>query len=132
MFEWYDWEVCRQACLAFLSGENPYSVGSGQLNFFNPFWPLIPLIPLVLLPPITGLILNGTVSILSLSFVAKKLNLSNWEFFLWRFPNARPIYPIRQYRMAASSGLISLDILALLFFCTKPQASLGFIVIISR
>ncbi len=126
-----DWEIFRLACLALISGQNPYNIGNGQLVFFNPIWTLIPLIPLSLLPTMAGLILNGVISILSLFFVSKRLNLSKSEFFIWS------ISPMHLQSMLYGNiewlpllGLLLPGPLALIFFCIKPQASLGFIAIL--
>jgi hypothetical protein len=125
-----DWGVFRSAVLALFSGQNPYSVGQGEMRFFNPPWMLLPIAPLAALPPLTGLLLNGIISLLALLFVSRRLKLSKWEFFLLA------ICPMHLQSMVFGNvewlpllGLLFPAPIALLFFTTKPQSTLGFILL---
>jgi len=126
----FDWEVFRQACLALISGQNPYSVGQGQMLFFNPIWTLIPLIPMALLPTFTGLLVNAAVDLIALLFVARHLKLTHWEFF------CVAICPMNLQSMVYGNiewipllGLLFPAPLAIIFYSTKPQATIGLILV---
>ena len=125
-----DWDVFRSAVLALFSGQNPYSVGQGEMRFFNPPWILLPIAPLAALPPLTGLLLNALVSLFVLLFVSRRLKMTKWEFFLLA------ICPMHLQSMLYGNvewlplmGLLFPAPIAMLFFSTKPQATLGFILL---
>lgn len=126
-----DWDVFRSACFALLAGQNPYHVGQGQMLFFNPPWILFPILPLALLPPLVGLLCNALVSIAVLLFVARRLELTLWGFF-WI-----TISPMHLQSMIYGNvewiplaGLLFPAPLAMLFFATKPQATIGLILVL--
>jgi hypothetical protein len=126
-----DWDVFRAASFALLSGQNPYLIGQGQMLFFNPPWILIPILPLAVLPPLTGLLLNALVSIAVMLFVCRRLELTPWEFF-WV-----AISPMHLQSMIYGNvewiplaGLLCPAPLALLFFATKPQSTIGLILVL--
>jgi hypothetical protein len=101
------------------------------MRFFNPAWILIPILPISLTPRITGLLINAVVSILVLLFVAKKMQLSIWEYFLVA------ISPMHLQSMIYGNvewiplaGVLFPPPLAMLFFSAKPQATIGFILLL--
>lgn len=127
----FDWEVFREAALALLDGRNPYSVGEGEMLFFNPVWTLLPLIPLALLPLWYGLIANALVSTTALLFVSRYLELGPWGFFLVA------VSPMHIQSMIYGNiewlpllGLLFPPPIALIFFLTKPQSTVGLIVLL--
>lgn len=123
-----DWDVFRSAALALFSGHNPYSVGQGDTRFFNPPWMLIPIAPLAALPPLVGLLLNALVSIFVLLLVSRRLKLTQWEFFLLAIsPMHLQSLIFGNVEWLPLLGLIFPAPIALLFFSTKPQSTLGFI-----
>jgi hypothetical protein len=126
-----DWEVFRTACLALLSGHNPYSAGQGQMLFFNPPWTLVPLLPFALLPPLLGLAANALASIASILWVSRRLHLTVWEFFFVA------VSPMHLQSMLYGNiewipllGLLCPPPLALLFYLTKPHATAGLIILL--
>jgi hypothetical protein len=126
-----DWDIFREACLALLSGHNPYLVGQGQMQFFNPVWTLIPLIPLALLPSFAGYILNALTSMAVMLGVTKRLKMTAWEFFFVA------ISPMHLQSMIYGNiewipllGILMPAPLALVFFATKPQATIGLILLL--
>lgn len=125
-----DWDVFRSACLALISGQDPYLVGEGQVRFFNPVWTLIPLLPLALCPPLIGLLLNAIVSMSSMALVTRRLRLGVWGFF-WV-----AISPMHLQSLIYGNvewlpllGLLFPAPVAILFFTTKPQATVGLILL---
>lgn len=125
-----DWDVFREAANALLTGQNPYLIGDGETLFFNPPWTLIPLIPLAILPPMLGLLANAGVTIAVLLLVSRHLKLSLWEFFFMA------ISPMLLQSMLYGNtewmpmlGLLFPPPIAMLFFATKPQAALGWILL---
>jgi hypothetical protein len=125
-----DWDVFREACLALLSGNNPYLVGVGEMRFYNPVWTLVPILPFSFLPPLTGLFLNALISIAVLMAVTRKLEMSIWEFF-WVV-----ISPMHLQSMLYGNiewvpllGILFPAPLAMVFFTTKPQATFGLILL---
>lgn len=125
-----DWEILREAAIALLSGQNPYLVGSGELLFFNPPWALIAVIPFVTLPLITGLLINAVISVIVLLFVARHLKLSLWEFFFIAIsPMMLQSMIFGNIEWMPMLGLLFPAPLAMLFFVTKPQAALGWIIL---
>ena len=126
-----DWDVFREACLALLRGQNPYSVGQGQMLFFNPVWTLVPLIPLAVLPPITGLLLNASASFTSLLLISRRLRLKSIDYF-WI-----AICPMHLQSCIYGNiewlpllGLLFPPPVAMIFFAMKPQATIGLIVLL--
>jgi len=126
-----DWDIFRNAVQALFSGQNPYSVGQGELRFFNPPWMLLPIAPLAALPPLTGLLLNALVSLFVLLLVSRHLKMTKWEFFLIA------ICPMHLQSMLFGNvewlpllGLLFPAPIAMVFFTTKPQATLGFILLV--
>lgn len=125
-----DWDIFRSACLALISGENPYLVGEGHLRFFNPIWTLFPLVPLALFPPLVGQLLNAVVSVVTMLLVSRRLKLGHWGFF-WI-----AISPMHVHSMVYGNvewmpllGLLFPAPVAMLFFTTKPQAAIGLILL---
>ena len=91
---------------------------------------LIPIAPLAALPPIVGLLLNALVSLIVLMLVSRRLKLTPWEFFLLA------VSPMHLQSMIFGNiewlplmGLLFPAPIALLFFSTIPQSTLGFIVL---
>jgi hypothetical protein len=126
-----DWDVFRNACLALLAGQSPYSVGQGEMLFFNPPWALVPLIPLALLPPITGLLLNALISFISLLVITHKLKMGPWGYF-WI-----AISPMHLQALIYGNiewmpllGLLFPPPIALIFYVIKPQATFGLIILL--
>lgn len=125
-----DWDVFRSACLALLSGQNPYMVGQGEMRFFNPAWTLVPLLPFTLIPPLPGLLINAFLSMAVLLLVTHRMGLSKWEFF-WM-----AICPMHLQSMIYGNiewlplvGLLLPGPLAMIFFTTKPQSTIGWILL---
>jgi hypothetical protein len=121
-----DWDVFRAACLALISGYNPYSVGQGEMLFFNPIWTLIPLIPMAILPKYVGLLVNAIVTIFALLIVSRHLKLTIWEYFFIT------ISPMNLQAMLYGNiewipllGVLFPAPLAMVFYATKPQATIG-------
>lgn len=121
-----DWDVFRAACLALISGHNPYSVGQGEMLFFNPIWTLIPLTPMAILPKYFGLLVNALVTVFALLFVARHLKLTIWEYFFVA------ISPMNLQAMLYGNiewipllGVLFPAPLAMVFYATKPQATIG-------
>lgn len=68
-----DWFLhFRQACLALLSLQSPYSVH----GFYNPPWVLLPLLPLAVLPDGVGYVALAVVSFLAFAYTARELGAS--------------------------------------------------------
>lgn len=125
-----DWDVLRAACLALISGQNPYTVGEGEMLFFNPVWTLIPLIPLALLPHYVGLLVNGLVTWISLLFVSRRLELTIWEYFLIAIcPMALQSIVYGNIEWIPLLGVLFPAPVALIFYATKPQATIGIILL---
>lgn len=125
-----DWDVLRAACLAFISGQNPYTVGEGEMLFFNPVWTLVPLIPLALLPHYIGLLANGLVTWVSLLFVSRQLKLTIWEYFLIAVcPMALQSIVYGNVEWIPLLGVLFPAPIALVFYSTKPQATIGIILL---
>jgi len=125
-----DWDVFREATLALLSGQNPYLVGAGEMRFYNPPWALIPLIPLAVLPPMVGLLANAVVSVAVVLVVSRHLKLSLWEFFFVAIsPMLIQSMLYGNTEWVPMLGLLFPAPVAMLFFATKPQAALGWILL---
>jgi hypothetical protein len=126
-----DWDIFRSACIALFSGQNPYLVGQGEMRFYNPAWTLLPIAPLAAFPPVIGLLLNALVSLIALLFVSRKLKLSLLEFFLLE------ISPMHLQSMIFGNiewlpllGLLFPAPIAMLFFSTKPQSTIGLMLLL--
>lgn len=125
-----DWEVFRAACLALIAGQNPYSVGEGEMLFFNPIWTLFPLIPLALLPHYVGLLANGLVTWISLLFVSRHLKLTIWEFFFIAIcPMVLQSIIYGNVEWIPLLGVLFPAPIAMIFYSTKPQATIGLILL---
>ena len=126
-----DWEIFQAAAQALFSGRNPYSIGQGEAQFFNPPWMLLPIAPLTALPPMTRLILNAFLSVFALLLVSRRMKMTVWEFFLLA------VCPMHLQSMIFGNvewlpllGLLFPAPVAMVFFTTKPQAALGFILLL--
>jgi hypothetical protein len=125
-----DWDVFREACLALLSGNNPYLVGQGATRFFNPAWTLVPLLPFAVLPPMMGLLLNAITSMAVLVGVTRRLRMSIWEFFLVAIsPMHLQMMLYGNIEWVPLLGVLLPPPLAMVFFTTKPQATIGLILL---
>jgi hypothetical protein len=131
MAELTDWDIFRMASQALISGQNPYSIGSGEMQFYNPAWFLLPILPLTLLPSIIGLLANAGVSMFALLFITKRLGMGVWETFLVL------VCPMHLQSLIYGNpewvpllGILLPPPLALLLFVTKPQATLGLIILL--
>lgn len=126
-----DWEVYRLAVRALLSGGNPYLVGAGEMRFFNPPWTLIPILPLTIFPHGIGMILNGVASLISFMLVARHLKMGIWGFFLLAIsPMHIEALMYGNIEWLPMLGLLAPPPLALLIFTTKPQATIGLILLL--
>lgn len=125
-----DWDIFRAACLALISGNNPYAVGQGEMLFFNPVWTLIPLIPMAILPKYIGLLANALAAIFAFIFITRRLKMTIWEFFFIA------ISPMNLQSMIYGNiewipllGVLFPAPLAMVFYATKPQATIGLILL---
>lgn len=65
-----DWSnYYRPAAIAFIKGQSPYAID----GFINPPWVLIPMVPLLLLPESVGRAILAVSTILSLTYVSRKM-----------------------------------------------------------
>jgi hypothetical protein len=125
-----DWDVFREACLALLSGNNPYLIGHGEIRFYNPAWTLIPLLPLAVLPAKIGLLFNAITSMAVLVGVTRRLRMSIWEFFLLAIsPMHLQMMLYGNIEWVPLLGILLPPPLAMVFFATKPQAAIGLILL---
>lgn len=121
-----DWQLFRTATLAFLRGADPYIVGTGLTQVYNPPWTYAMLAPLAVLPAEISRAAAFAVGFISFAYSAIRLGAPRWQvvMFLLSWP-VMGCLATGNIDWLIISGLWMPPVWGLFFVLMKPQIGIG-------